>query len=81
MASLEQIISFVKGDKTSISHPLKVLLFEMINVTVGLCVYIHRLYRYVIVIHTRLKTGASLSENTMHTSITKTQVWTVMNYE
>lgn len=74
MASLEQIISFVKGDKTSISHPLKVLLFEMINVTVGL-------YRYVIVIHTRLKTGASLSENTMHTSITKTQVWTVMNYE
>lgn len=39
MASLEQIISFVKGDKTSISHPLKVLLFEMINVTVGLCVY------------------------------------------
>lgn len=37
MASLEQIISFVKGDKTSISHPLKVLLFEMINVTVGLC--------------------------------------------
>lgn len=34
MASLEQIISFVKGDKTSISHPLKVLLFEMINVTV-----------------------------------------------
>lgn len=38
MASLEQIISFVKGDKTSISHPLKVLLFEMINVTVGLCV-------------------------------------------
>lgn len=39
MASLEQIISFVKGDKTSISHPLKVLLFEMINVTLGLCVY------------------------------------------
>lgn len=80
MASLEQIISFVKGDKTSISHPLKVLLFEMINVTVR-TVCIHRLYRYVIVIHTRLKTGASISENTMHTSITKTQVWTVMNYE
>lgn len=39
MASLEQIISFVKGDKTSIFHPLKVLLFKLINVTVGLCVY------------------------------------------
>lgn len=80
MASLEQIISFVKGDKTSISHPLKVLLFEMINVTVGLSVYT-AFTGIVIVIHTRLKTGASLSENTMHTSITKTQVWTVMNYE
>lgn len=45
MASLEQIISFVKGDKTSISHPLKVLLFEMINVTAK-TVCIHRHYRY-----------------------------------
>lgn len=77
MASLEQIISFVKGDKTSISHPLKVLLFEMINVTVGLCVYT----AFIGTLLLSLKTGASLSENTMHTSITKTQVWTVMNYE
>lgn len=59
MASLEQIISFVKGDKTSISHPLKVLLFEMINVTVGLCVYT-AFTGIVIVIHTRLKTRAHL---------------------
>lgn len=28
-----------------------------------------------------LTTSVSLSENTMHTSITKTQGWTVMNYE
>lgn len=77
MASLEQIISFVKGDKTSISHPLKVLLFEMINVTVGLCVYTAFIGTLLLSIHVL----TSLSENTMHTSITKTQVWTVMNYE
>lgn len=46
MASLEQIISFVKGDKTSISHPLKVLLFEMINVTVGLPLSVRYCYPY-----------------------------------
>lgn len=79
MASLEQIISFVKGDKTSISHPLKVLLFEMINVTVGLCVYTAFIGTLLLSIHVLRR--AHLSENTMHTSITKTQVWTVMNYE
>lgn len=80
MASLEQIISFVKGDKTSISHPLKVLLFEMINVTVGLCVYTTFIGTLLLSIHVLRRTHL-LSENTMHTSITKTQVWTVMNYE
>lgn len=34
-----------------------------------------------LLLFTRLTTSASISENAMHTSITKTQGWTVMNYE